>query len=299
MAKITILGGGAWGCALYNAFNCKNNVLKIVSRRKLQDYNQYLFHDSLDAEYFVIAIGSSYLRSYLQKQILPQNSKILVATKGIEEESCAFMSDVMESFFEKQQLAYLAGPSFALEVMQKLPCALVIHSYSQSLAEELQMIFPPFIRTYIGDDVIGGEIAGAYKNVIAIAGGICEGLKLGQNARASLLARGLVEMERFGRFFGAKMKTFLGLSGAGDLFLTSNSMLSRNFRVGLGLSSGKKIDDIINELGEVAEGIKTSMAIETLRKKHKIYTPIATEVVQIINGKDIQKSFQEMLSMHT
>ena len=154
---------------------------------------------------------------------------------------------------------------------------------------------PSFIKTYESPDVIGGEIAGAYKNVIAIAAGICDGLNLGANAKASLLARGLVEMNRFGEHFGAQMETFLGLSGAGDLFLTSNSTMSRNYRVGLGLAQGKSMQEILCELGEVAEGVRTSQAITQIGERERIYVPIASEVCAIINGKHISKSLETLM----
>ncbi len=172
---------------------------------------------------------------------------------------------------------------------------MVINSNSRKLFEKFSPFFFFFIKTYYSADVIGAEVAGAYKNVLAIASGICEGLHLGKNAQASLIARGLVEMERFGKYFGAKKSTFLGLSGAGDLFLTANSTMSRNYRVGLGLASNKKLDDILKELGEVAEGIKTAEAVHTLSNKHNIYTPIANEVKLILDGKNPKDSLKDLL----
>ena len=143
---------------------------------------------------------------------------------------------------------------------------------------------------------MGAEVAGAYKNVIAIAAGICEGLDLGKNAAASLIARGLVEMQRFGRNYGAKDESFIGLSGAGDLFLTASSPMSRNFRVGLGLAQGKSKEEIVNELGEVAEGIGTAYALHVIAKEKGIYLPIATEVYNILEGKDTRESLKDLLS---
>ena len=144
-------------------------------------------------------------------------------------------------------------------------------------------------------DIIGAEVCGAYKNVIAIASGVCDGLELGNNARASLIARGIVEIARFGKFFGARDETFLGLSGVGDLFLTASSALSRNYRVGLGLARGKGLEEILRELGEVAEGVATTEAVVNIATKHKIYAPIATEVAQILRGKDVKASLKDLL----
>jgi len=149
--------------------------------------------------------------------------------------------------------------------------------------------------TYTSKDVIGAEVSGSYKNIIAIASGICDGLKLGNNARASLISRGLVEMRRFGKKFGAKKNTFLGLSGSGDLFLTASSRLSRNYRVGLGLADGKSLEEILDELGEVAEGVYTSDAVYRLAEKHDIYVPIAVEVHRMINGKKPEESLRYLL----
>jgi glycerol-3-phosphate dehydrogenase (NAD(P)+) len=173
---------------------------------------------------------------------------------------------------------------------------MVINSYNIDLAQYFASLFPTFIKRYISDDVIGAEIAGAYKNIIAIASGISDGLNLGNNARAALLTRGLAEMSRFGISFGAKMETFLGLSGAGDLFLTASSNLSRNYRVGYKLASGNKIDDILKELKEVAEGVFTSFAVKKLSTKYNLYTPIANEVVAIMDGKNPYKSIEDLLS---
>lgn len=162
-------------------------------------------------------------------------------------------------------------------------------------AKEWLKLFPNFIKPYLCEDVIGGEIGGAYKNVIAIASGVCEGMKLGNNARASLVARGLVEMTRFGQYFGAQDSTFLGLSGAGDLFLTANSILSRNFRVGIGLALGKSLSEILEEIGETAEGVKTSKEIYSLGQKYGIYTPIAKEVALIMDGKNPKQSLNDLM----
>lgn len=308
MAVVSVFGGGAWGKAL--AFSLSfNNQVYIHSRRtlSLQDpptpnpIKQTDLQEALSADYFVIAIASSALRLWIKEVFHPAVSnlnkeiKILSASKGIEEDSGAFVSDIFQHFFPSLNLCFLSGPSFAHEVMQKLPCALVINSLNIPLAREFRELMPPFIKTYVSPDIIGGEVSGAYKNVIAIAGGICDGLNLGNNAKASLMARGLVEMCRFGEHFGAKMETFLGLSGAGDLFLTANSTLSRNYRVGLALAQNQAIEQILQELGEVAEGVKSSKAISQISKKEGIYTPIATQVQEIINGKDPRESLKVLM----
>ena len=224
-----------------------------------------------------------------------KNQKVLVASKGIEIKSGKFLNEVFAEFLPKENLAYISGPSFAKEVMMGLPTALVISSVENSLARTFSSVFPDFIKTYTSDDVIGAEVGGAYKNVIAIAGGISDGLELGNNARAALISRGLVEMARFGEFFGAKKDTFLSLGGAGDLFLSASSTLSRNYRVGFGLAKNRSLESILQELGEVAEGVYTAEAIVNISKEKNIYTPIANEVFKMIKGKDPLDSLKALL----
>lgn len=319
MQDIFIFGGGAWGLALAHAFSQKNRVF-VLSRRKLplQAYNSALVEKQkevlcqLDSSDFlacykqannplcIIAIASAFLRTFMQQATfldsVRKDMSILVASKGIEQESGAFVNEILEQYFQPHNMCYLAGPSFAKEVMASLPCALVIHSSNEALCKKYVRCFPDFIKTYVQNDIIGAEIAGAYKNVIAIAGGICDGLKLGNNAKASLLSRGLVEMARFGAFFGAKQETFLGLSGSGDLFLTSSSTMSRNYRVGFGLAQNKSLTRILEELGEVAEGVYSAKSIVQISKKHNLYTPIAFEVQAILEGGAVQVGLKNLLT---
>ena len=291
---LAVIGAGKWGEALFRAFSNKNECV-ITSRTPRNIQNFVSLDEALKREYLVIAVASQSLKTFLANIDL-KNKKILVASKGIDKDNFKFINEIYEEYVPKENIAYIGGPSFAKEVKESKPTALVIASYNLSLAKEFSEFFPNFIKTYIDSDVMGVEIAGAYKNVIAIASGICAGLNLGENAKASLLSRGLVEMDRFGEIFGAKKETFLGLAGAGDLFLTANSTLSRNYRVGLGLASGKSLDVILDELGEVAEGVFTTEAIYKLSKKFGIYTPIANEVYHILNGKDIKESLKDLLS---
>ena len=291
---LSVIGAGKWGEALFRAFKTKQNVA-ITSRRKRDIEGFVDLEEVMEREYLVIAVASQSLKEFL-KDIDLKDKKVLVASKGIDKDNFKFINEIYEQFLPKENIVYLGGPSFAKEVIDYKPTALVLASYNLSLAKEFSTFFPDFIKTYIDNDVMGVEIAGAYKNVIAIASGICVGLNLGENAKASLLSRGLIEMDRFGQNFGAKKDTFLGLAGAGDLFLTANSILSRNYRVGLGLAKGKKLDTILEELGEVAEGVFTTEAIFKLSKKFGIYTPIADEVYKILNGKDIKQSLKDLLN---
>ena len=292
--SIAVIGAGKWGQALHFALSQKQEVL-ITSRTKKDIKNFVDLKTAMDCEYLVIAIPAQEIRNWLKENFVFNGQKILVASKGIEASTGQFLNEIYESFVPSKNVGFISGPSFATEVMQGLPCALVINSTSKKLYKEFDPFFPNFIKTYYSKDVIGAEVAGAYKNVLAIASGICEGLRLGKNAQASLIARGLVEMERFGKFFGSKKSSFLGLSGAGDLFLTANSTMSRNYRVGLGLASNKNLDEILKELGEVAEGIKTADAIFNLSLKYDIYTPIANEVKLILDGKNPKDSLKDLL----
>lgn len=293
--SIGLVGAGKWGEALRFALVQKNDVF-ITSKTKRDIPNFISLQEVLKLRYLVISIPAQHISKWLDENFVYNGQKILVASKGIEASSGRFLNEIYSKFVPNENLAFLSGPSFADEVKLSLPTALVINSTSLELAKEFSSFFPVTIKTYISDDVIGAEIAGAYKNVIAIAAGVCEGLGLGKNASAALISRGLVEMHRFGISYGARDETFLGLSGAGDLFLSASSTKSRNFRVGLGLASGKNIQVILDELGEVAEGVGTAFALHNIAKQKSLYLPIAKEVYELLNGKDPLDSLRDLLS---
>jgi len=293
--SIAVVGAGKWGQAIHFAIS-KSATCKITSRTKKDIKNFVSLKEALDCEFLVIALPAQIVRGWLKENFCFKNQKILVAAKGIEKGTGAFLKDIYSELVPEKNLSFLSGPSFAAEVIKSLPTCVVINSTNQDLADKFASFFPDFIKTYTSCDVIGAEICGAYKNVLAIASGICDGLELGNNARASLISRGLIEMRRFGKFFGAEDETFLGLSGAGDLFLTASSVLSRNYRVGFALAQGKSLDAILVELGEVAEGVFTTEAILGLSKKHDIYTPIASEVSLVLNGKSPKESLKDLLA---
>jgi len=294
--KIAIIGAGKWGQALYHAYN-QNNEVVITSRSQKNIENFVSNEEALSYKYLVIAIPAQSVRTWMQENFVDYGQNILVAAKGIETSTGAFLNEVYGDFISEDRLAFISGPSFAAEVQQSLPTALKISSTHEALAQIYADALPSFIKGYVSDDVVGAEVSGAYKNVIAIASGVCEGLGLGNNARAALISRGLVEMTRFGEAFGAKTETFLSLGGAGDLFLTASSTLSRNYRVGLGLAEGKSMDVILEELGEVAEGVPTAKALHKIAKDKNIYLPIAHEVYEMIEkGKDPLQSVKDLLS---
>lgn len=293
--KIAVIGAGKWGQALYHAYSQKNDVV-ITSRHKKDIDNFVSLDRALEYRYIIVALPAQIIREWLSKNFIDREQNILVASKGIETSTGAFLNEIYSNFISTDRLAYISGPSFAKEVKESLPTALKISSLNLDLAKLYANALPDYIRGYIDNDVIGAEVAGAYKNVIAIASGVCDGLNLGNNARAALIARGLVEMSRFGKNFGAKIDTFLSLGGAGDLFLTATSTLSRNYRVGLGLAKRKSIDNILEEIGEVAEGIPTTKALFKIAKEKDIYLPIANEVYKMLDGKEPKESVSDLLT---
>ena len=294
--KLAIIGAGKWGQALNHAFSQNNDVV-ISSRNSKALENFVPMSEALEYEYLVMAIPAQFVRGWMEENFVDHGQKILVAAKGIETSTGAFLNEVYGAFVSPDRLAFISGPSFAAEVQQSLPTALKISSVNKELAQTYADALPSFIKGYVSGDVVGAEVSGAYKNVIAIAGGVCDGLGLGNNARAALISRGLVEMTRFGEAFGAKTETFLSLGGAGDLFLTASSTLSRNYRVGLGLAQGKNMDEILEELGEVAEGVPTAKALHKIATDKKLYLPIAEEVYAMIEeGKDPLVSVKDLLS---
>ncbi len=293
--KIAIVGAGKWGQALYHAYSQNNDVV-IHSRTAREIENFVSLEEALGREYLVMAIPAQFARGWMEKNFEDRGQKILVAAKGIETSTGAFLNDIYAEFIPNERLAFISGPSFAAEVKKSLPTALMISSTNTQLAQTFADHLPDYIKGYVDDDVVGAEVSGAYKNVIAIAGGVCDGLGLGNNARAALISRGLVEMTRFGEAFGAKAETFLSLGGAGDLFLTASSTLSRNYRVGLGLAKGKNMDEILRELGEVAEGVPTAKALHKIAQDKEIYLPIAQEVYAMIEeDKDPLQSVEDLL----
>ncbi len=293
--KLAIIGAGKWGQALYHAYS-QNNEVVINSRTPKAIENFVSLEEALACEYLVMAIPAQSVRSWMEENFVDQGQNLLVASKGIETSTGCFLNEVYGKYVSMDRLAFISGPSFAAEVQKSLPTALKISSENQALAEIYAQALPEFIKGYVDDDVAGAEVSGAYKNVIAIAGGVCDGLDLGNNARAALISRGLVEMTRFGEHFGARTETFLSLGGAGDLFLTASSQLSRNYRVGLGLAKGKSIELILEELGEVAEGIPTTKALYHIAKKEEIYLPIANEVYNMLQGKDPLVCVKDLLN---
>jgi glycerol-3-phosphate dehydrogenase (NAD(P)+) len=225
----------------------------------------------------------------------------MTATKGIENDSLKIMSQVVEEILPEEYsrpFACLAGPSFAREVMAKQPTAVTISCRDISHAEMLQTIFSTeFFRVYTSDDLVGVQLCGALKNVIAIASGAADGIGFGLNARAALITRGLAEITRLGVAMGANPMTFAGLSGIGDLVLTCTGDLSRNRMVGIKIGQGMRLEEITRDMNMVAEGIKTSISAYQLGKKIGVDMPIINQVYKILyQGKEPRSAVRELMT---
>jgi glycerol-3-phosphate dehydrogenase (NAD(P)+) len=238
---------------------------------------------------FLLMVVPSHVYRQVALQMLPllQPGSIMVtATKGIENESLLTMAGVWEEVLAARSdvaVTCLAGPSFAKEVVQKIPTAITVAADQLEIAQKVQQVFSTdYFRVYTSLDKIGVELAGARKNVIALAAGACDGLGFGHNTRAALITRGLAEITRLGVKMGANPLTFSGLSGIGDLVLTCTGDLSRNRTVGYQLGQGKKLSDILKDMRMVAEGVRTAKSAYFLARKMDVDMPICEQVYQVL-----------------
>jgi len=243
------------------------------------------------SELVICAVPSHGLRDVMKQAapFLPEESILVSAVKGIEYETGMTMHQILEDVLpavHHPRLVCLSGPSFAREIAQRKPTVVTLAGREEAYAISVQSTFScPWFRCYSHTDVMGVELGGALKNVIAIAVGVCDGLGFGLNARAAVMTRGLREITRLGIAMGADPMTFLGLAGTGDLWLTCTGDLSRNRRVGLALARGESLADIVNNMSEVAEGIRTTEAARELGRRHGVELPIAAMVDELIRGK--------------
>ncbi|MBW1615304.1 MAG: NAD(P)-dependent glycerol-3-phosphate dehydrogenase [Deltaproteobacteria bacterium] len=309
--KIGVIGGGSWGTALANLLALKGYKIdlwvfetEIAEQIKTERSNKVFLPDIMLSENIIptnnlkkaasakdillIVVPSHFIRniaSAIEKYISPQTI-ILTASKGIENETSYTMSQVLREVMTKipeKNFAAISGPSFAKEVAKKTPTAIVASCHDQSIAKKIQLIFATdYFRVYTNNDLIGTEIGGALKNVIAIASGMIDGLKLGLNTRAALISRGLAEIRRLGLKMGANPETFLGLAGAGDLILTCTGNLSRNYILGKRVGEGEKLKDILANSKMVSEGVKNSASVYNLSKRLNIEMPISNAVYHIL-----------------
>ncbi|NIM90077.1 MAG: NAD(P)H-dependent glycerol-3-phosphate dehydrogenase [Candidatus Aminicenantes bacterium] len=255
----------------------------------------------ISAEIVFIAVPSKFCRKIYENiaPLIKPDQIIVSLTKGIEENSLKRMSEIMEEVFSPDQgIAVLSGPSFAKEVIEEHPTAVVIASKDLTLARKVQhFISSLYFRSYASKDIIGVELCGALKNVIAIAAGISSSLEFGHNSMAALITRGLAEMSRLGLKLGAEIQTFAGLAGMGDLVLTCTGEMSRNRHVGVELGKGKALEKIMSEMKMVAEGVTTTLSVHQLAAREKVELPICEKVYQVLyENKNPKVALQELLS---
>ncbi len=309
--KIGVIGAGSWGTTLADLLAKKGHAVTLwafekdlVQRMRENSINDlYLpgftlsanlsFTNDLaeaarDREVVVMVAPSQRLRKVLE-QVEPHiaaGTLLVSAAKGVETGTLMIMSEVIEEVLpadKVQRVAYLSGPTFAREVAAEIPTALSVASSSADVARTVQELFScEFFRLYRQDDVIGVELGGALKNVIALAAGVCDGLGYGYNTRAAVITRGLEEMIRIGLAKGAARTTFSGLSGMGDLVLTCTGDLSRNRTVGLELGRGRKLNEILQGMKMIAEGVQTTQSAYLLARKLEVEVPIIEQMYLIL-----------------
>ncbi|MFA6599861.1 MAG: NAD(P)H-dependent glycerol-3-phosphate dehydrogenase [Candidatus Omnitrophota bacterium] len=254
-------------------------------------------------DFLVFAIPSQYLRNILHKirESGPVRQRIVTVAKGIEKKTLLRPSEIIRAVLpDAPPVVVLSGPSHAAEVARNLPTLMVAAAQDERDAAKVQEAFSdPHFRIYIQNDPVGVELGGALKNVLAIAVGICEGMKLGDNAKAGLISRALVEMTRFGIHLGANPNTFFGLSGLGDLVTTCFSPYGRNLKVGRELGQGRKIAEITRAMEMVAEGVDTAVSVHELAQKFNVSIPIMNEVYQIlVFDKPVRQAVSDLLERH-
>lgn len=311
MTRTAVLGAGSWGTALAKLVADQGHPVSLWSRRREQadainetrhnpNYltdaelpESLLATDDLemalkDAEFVIVAVPTPVNRELLTRALpfIPETAAVLSATKGIEMGTLDLVSQIFEEVFPKErhgQLTYLGGPSFAFEVAQEVPTAVCVAGHDEATRTRVaEHLTTGRFRVYLTDDVIGVEVGGALKNVVAIAAGIADGMKLGHNTRAALITRGLAELGRLAAKLGSDPRTMGGLGGMGDLVLTCTGDLSRNRQVGIALGQGKTLSQILDELGMVAEGVKTAKSAHELGLREGVEMPITDHVYRIL-----------------
>ncbi|MGI6455667.1 MAG: NAD(P)H-dependent glycerol-3-phosphate dehydrogenase [bacterium] len=325
--KIGIFGAGSWGTALAMTLVEKGHEITIWSndpaeadkinktRRLVHKLPEISVPDAIkvtarhqdflpDAELLVVAVPSKFIRNFaesLAPHISGRNKIIVCATKGMEQETLLTMSDVLDEIWNPgvkvRGVVALSGPSHAEEVARNLPTAVVSAHENETLAQEVQEIFQtPRFRVYTNTDRLGVEVGAAFKNVIAVAVGISDGLGFGDNARAALISRGLYELSLIGSALGAQPQTFSGLSGLGDLVVTCTSRHSRNRKFGELLAKGYRAEVAEEEVGMVVEGVTTVKSVPQLKKKYALELPISEEVYKIaIDGSDPKNAVERLM----
>ncbi len=325
-AKIGVVGAGSWGTALTKLLADKGYAPELwvyetevrEQIRTLRENKVFLPGETLpdqivpsgdlekvasDKDLLLVVVPSHFMREMAGKMspYVASDTIVVTASKGIENTTHMTMTQILAeqmAAVDEQHLAVLSGPSFAKEVARQVPTVVAAASTSRQTAEYVQQVFScPTFRVYVNDDPVGTQIGGAMKNVIAIAAGICDGMKMGLNPRAALITRGLTEMNRLGTKMGADPLTLSGLAGVGDLLLTCTGELSRNYTVGKQIGQGKKLDNIISEMRMVAEGVKTTRSVFNLSKKLGVELPICNEVYNVLfEDYDVKAGVERLMN---
>lgn len=309
--KIGVLGAGGWGTTLAILLNTnghnvtlyeyKPDYAEILRQKRINEIylpgiiipDEIEITPNLDEavhqkHFIVLAIPTQYLRSVIEKIDfnLIKNSILVNVAKGIEISTLKRVSEIIKDVFpeiSEEQISTLSGPSHAEEVARKIPTAVVVGSKSIETAKFVQNEFMnPYFRVYATTDIVGVELGGSLKNVIAIGAGICDGAGFGDNTKAAIMTRGIAEISRLGVALGARSETFSGLSGIGDVIVTCMSKYSRNRYVGEQIGKGKKLKEILAEMEMVAEGVPTAKSVYLLSQKTKVDVPICTEVYKVL-----------------
>jgi glycerol-3-phosphate dehydrogenase (NAD(P)+) len=309
--RIGVVGAGSWGTAIADLLACKGFQTHLwVFEKEVKDHIEQFHENQLylpghqllpnlsasndlaevvsDKHLIVIVVPSHVMRNVTRQMAghLSAGTIITSASKGIEQKTHLTMSGVIKENIpevEADRLAVISGPSFAKEVAQKIPTSITVACRNPEIAARVQHVFAtPYFRVYTSDDIVGVELGGSVKNVIAIASGILDGLGMGLNTRAALITRGMTEVRRLGLHLGANPRTFTGLAGFGDLVLTCTGNLSRNYTVGIKLGKGKKLQQILDEMHMVAEGVKTAKSVFNFSRKLGIEMPICHEIYHIL-----------------
>lgn len=322
MAKVSILGCGAWGIGIAVLLNNNGHdvtmwsaVEKEVEDLKLKRENEVSLKGVIldekikvtfdleeackDKDIIVMAVASRFTRqtSARIKNLIKDNQIIVNVGKGIEESTLMTLTEIIEQELPNAIVAVLSGPSHAEEVGRGKPTTCVVGAKSKKIAEYIQEIFMSKVfRVYTSPDILGIEIGGSLKNVIALAAGMADGLGYGDNTKAALITRGIAEITRLGIAMGAKAQTFAGLSGIGDLIVTCASMHSRNRRAGILIGQGKTPVEAMKEVNQVVEGVYSAKAGLLLAKKYNVSLPIIEQVCSVLfDGKDVNKAVEDLM----
>lgn len=258
---------------------------------------------ALDGAGFIVSAVPSHVTRIALNQAIPQAPEDVVwvnAAKGIENDSLKTMAEIFDELLpeaKRSQVAYISGPTFALELARRVPSAVTVASLDAATAQQVQeLISTDYFRAYTSTDVVGVEYCGSVKNVIAIAAGCADGLGFGHNTRAALITRGLAEITRLAMSRGANPQTMMGLAGVGDLFLTCSAALSRNRTVGFEMGQGKTLDEILTQLGQVAEGVRTTRSVHDLAAREGVDMPISDAVFRLLfEGQDAREMVYELM----